>query len=345
MAQKILEVKDLRTYFPGRNEVVKAVDGVSFEVYRGETFGLVGESGCGKSQTCRSILGLLKKPGRVVGGRILLDGQDITHLKEKEMRKLRGKKMSVIFQEPMTSLSPVLKIKKQLMEVFDDTPMTKAEKKRKAVDLLRMVGIPSPEMRMEEYTFQFSGGMRQRAMIAMALGARPELLIADEPTTALDVTIQDQIMKLINSLKQELDMSIILVTHDLGVIAQMCDRVAVMYSGLIMEMCDVVTLFASPRHPYTYALMSSLPDPGNLGARLNAIQGSPPNLAHLPEGCPFWPRCTECAEICRHLRPEMTEIAPGHSVRCHCLDKTAGYRGLIDVPKAKGGVALGKDTV
>ena len=165
---------------------------------------------------------------------------------------------------------------------------------------------------MEEYTFQFSGGMRQRAMIAMALGARPKLLIADEPTTALDVTIQDQIMKLINSLKQELDMSIILVTHDLGVIAQMCDRVAVMYSGLIMEMCDVVTLFASPRHPYTYALMSSLPDPGNKGSRLNAIQGSPPNLAHLPEGCPFWPRCVEAQEICKRERPEMREIAPGH---------------------------------
>ena len=202
MAERILEVKDLKTYFPGRDELVKAVDGVSFEVYKGETFGLVGESGCGKSQTCRSILGLLKKPGRVVDGQIILDGQDITHLKEKELRKLRGKKMSVIFQEPMTSLSPVLKIKKQLMEVFDDTPMTRAEKQQRAVELLRMVGIPSPELRMEEYTFQFSGGMRQRAMIAMALGARPKLLIADEPTTALDVTIQDQIMKLINSLKQ-----------------------------------------------------------------------------------------------------------------------------------------------
>ena len=335
VAERILEVKDLKTYFPGRDELVKAVDGVSFEVYKGETFGLVGESGCGKSQTCRSILGLLKKPGRVVDGQIILDGQDITHLKEKELRKRRGKKMSVIFQEPMTSLSPVLKIKKQLMEVFDDTPMTRAEKQQRAVELLRMVGIPSPELRMEEYTFQFSGGMRQRAMIAMALGARPKLLIADEPTTALDVTIQDQIMKLINSLKQELDMSIILVTHDLGVIAQMCDRVAVMYSGLIMEMCDVVTLFASPRHPYTYALMSSLPDPANKGARLNAIQGSPPNLAHLPEGCPFWPRCTECADICKRERPEMREIAPGHSVRCHCLDKTAAYRGIIEAPQGK----------
>ncbi|MBQ3425271.1 MAG: ABC transporter ATP-binding protein [Clostridia bacterium] len=338
MAEKILQVTDLKTVFPGRDEVVRAVDGVSFEVYRGETFGLVGESGCGKSQTCRSILGLLKKPGRVVGGSIVLDGQDITHLKEKELRKLRGKVMSVIFQEPMTSLSPVLKIKKQLMEVFDDAPMTRREKEQKAVELLRMVGIPSPETRMEEYTFQFSGGMRQRAMIAMALGARPKLLIADEPTTALDVTIQDQIMKLINSLKQELDMSVILVTHDLGVIAQMCDRVAVMYAGLIMEMCDVVTLFASPRHPYTYALMASLPDAGNRGQRLNAIQGSPPNLAHLPEGCPFHPRCTECAEVCRRERPPMRQVAEGHSVRCHCLDKTEGYPGIIAAPAAAGEV-------
>jgi len=336
MPETILEVKDLKTYFPGRTEVVKAVDGVSFEVLKGETFGLVGESGCGKSQTCRSILGLLKKPGRVVDGQIILEGRDITHLSERELRKLRGKSMSVIFQEPMTSLSPVLKIKKQLMEVFDDTPMTKREKEQKALELLRMVGIPSPEVRMNEYTFQFSGGMRQRAMIAMALGARPHLLIADEPTTALDVTIQDQIMKLINQLKAEMDMSVILVTHDLGVIAQMCDRVAVMYSGLIMEMCDVVTLFAQPRHPYTYALMSSLPDPGNKKARLNAIKGSPPNLAHLPEGCPFHPRCSECAEICKRERPPMTEIAPGHTVRCHCLDRTAGYRGIIDAPAARG---------
>ncbi len=337
MNEKILEVKNLKTYFPGRNELVKAVDGVSFEVYKGETFGLVGESGCGKSQTCRSILGLLKKPGQVVDGQIILDGQDITHLKKKELRKLRGKKMSVIFQEPMTSLSPVLKIKKQMMEVFDGEKMTRAEKKERSIELLRKVGIPSPELRMEEYTFQFSGGMRQRAMIAMALGARPKLLIADEPTTALDVTIQDQIMKLINSLKQEMDMSVILVTHDLGVIAQMCDRVAVMYSGLIMEMCDCVTLFAQPRHPYTYALMSSLPDPEHNGGRLNTIQGNPPNLAHLPEGCPFSPRCKECTEICKHQRPEMREIAPGHFVRCHCLDKTVSYKGIIEVPTTEEG--------
>ncbi len=332
MAEVLLEVKDLKTYFPTRDELVKAVDGVSFCVYKGETFGLVGESGCGKSQTCRSILGLLKKPGRVVNGQILLNGQNLVGLKERELRKYRGKQMSVIFQEPMTSLSPVMKIKKQIMEIYDDQPMTRREKKQKAIDLLRMVGIPSPETRVEEYTHQFSGGMRQRAMIAMALGAKPKLLIADEPTTALDVTIQDQIMKLINELKQEMDMSVILVTHDLGVIAQMCDRVAVMYAGLIMEMCDVVTLFAHPRHPYTYGLMRSLPDPAVKGGKLTAIAGSPPNLAHLPEGCPFAPRCTLCGDICKKQRPELAEIAPGHTVRCHFAAQTAAYQGIITVP-------------
>lgn len=332
MAEVLLEVKDLKTYFPTRDELVKAVDGVSFCVYKGETFGLVGESGCGKSQTCRSILGLLKKPGRVVNGQILLNGQNLVGLKERELRKYRGKQMSVIFQEPMTSLSPVMKIKKQIMEIYDDQPMTRREKKQKAIDLLRMVGIPSPETRVEEYTHQFSGGMRQRAMIAMALGAKPKLLIADEPTTALDVTIQDQIMKLINELKQEMDMSVILVTHDLGVIAQMCDRVAVMYAGLIMEMCDVVTLFAHPRHPYTYGLMRSLPDPAVKGGKLTAIAGSPPNLAHLPEGCPFAPRCTLCGDICKKQRPELAEIAPGHMVRCHFAAQTAAYQGIITVP-------------
>ncbi len=326
----LLEVKDLKTYFKIPDGVVKAVDGVSFCVYEGETFGLVGESGCGKSQTCRSILGLLKKPGEVVGGQILLEGENLVGLTQKQMRKYRGKKISVIFQEPMTSLSPVMRIRRQLTEIFDDQPMTKAEKNQKAVDLLRMVGIPSPETRVDEYTHQFSGGMRQRAMIAMALGAKPKLLIADEPTTALDVTIQDQIMKLIHELKREMNMSVILVTHDLGVIAQMCDRVAVMYAGLIVEMTDVVTLFARPRHPYTYALMGSLPNPDRPDERLRAIPGAPPNLAKLNEGCPFAPRCPEKTELCEKARPELTEVEPGHMARCHLLGVTAGYRGLID---------------
>ena len=297
--EKLLEVKDLRVAFPGKWETVRAVDGVSFQVFQGETFGLVGESGCGKSQTMRSLLGLLKSPGQVTGGQILYRNQDIAKMSQKELRKIRGREISLIFQEPMTSLNPVLRIRKQLYEAFEGEDLTKEERERRAIELLKLVGIPSPETRLDEYPHQFSGGMRQRAMIAIALGARPRLLLADEPTTALDVTIQDQIMKLLNQLKQELGMSIILVTHDLGVIAQMCDRVAVMYAGQIVEMTDTVTLFSRPRHPYTYGLMGSLPSEDTAGSALEAIGGSPPNLAHLPEGCPFAPRCKYSTDICR----------------------------------------------
>ena len=329
--EKLLEVKDLKTYFLLRDETVKAVDGVSFDVYEGETFGLVGESGCGKSQTCRSILKLLKRPGEIVGGEILYKGQDIVKMDKNEIRNIRGKEISIIFQEPMTSLNPVLKIKTQMFEAFHDSNMSKQEKLEKAIELLKLVGIPSPETRIEEYTHQFSGGMRQRAMIACALGARPKLLLADEPTTALDVTIQDQILKLINSLKDELKMSVILVTHDLGVVAQMCDRVAVMYAGIIVEMTDTVTLFSKPRHPYTYALMGSLPDQSKRGSRLEPITGAPPNLANLPAGCPFAPRCKYAEEICRQERPDIFEIEPGHLTRCHFPEKVRTFTGIIDV--------------
>ncbi len=241
--EKLLKVRDLKTHFVTKKEVVKAVDGVSFDIYEKETFGLVGESGSGKSQTCRSILGLVKKPGKIVNGEILYKKKDIVKMNAEQLRAIRGHEISIIFQEPMTSLNPVLKIKKQIMEAFDRTDMTKAEKIKKSVELLRLVGIPSPETRMNEYTHQYSGGMRQRAMIAIALASEPSLLIADEPTTALDVTIQDQIMKLLNELKEELGMSILLITHDLAVVAQMCDRVAVMYAGIIVEMTDTFTLF------------------------------------------------------------------------------------------------------
>lgn len=352
--EKLLEVKGLAVEFPGKDETVHAVDGVSFDIYPGETFGLVGESGCGKSQTMRSILGLLKQPGRVSGGEILYKGQDIAKMNQRQLQKVRGKEISLIFQEPMTSLNPVLKIKDQIYEVFDNAEitekdangnethrkMTKEEKKKTAIELLKLVGIPSPETRLNEYPHQFSGGMRQRAMIAIALGAKPRLLLADEPTTALDVTIQDQIMKLLNKLKDELNMSIILVTHDLGVIAQMCDRVAVMYAGQIVEMTDVVTLFAKPRHPYTYGLMGSLPNEDTAGTKLEAIGGAPPNLAHLPEGCPFAPRCKYACDICHQTRPEAVEVEPGHLVRCHQLDVTAQFEGLIPAdskPLAKKG--------
>lgn len=323
VAEKILEVKNLKAYFPGRNETVKAVDGVSFEVYKGETFGLVGESGCGKSQTCRSILGLLKKPGQVVDGQIILDGQDITHLKEKELRKLRGKEMSVIFQEPMTSLSPVLKIKKQLMEVFDGEPMTKAEKKKRAIELLKMVGIPSPEARMEEYTFQFSGGMRQRAMIAMALGAKPKLLIADEPTTALDVTIQAQIISLIRDLQKELGFTTIYITHDLGVVANVADRVGVMYGGQIIEYGNVEEVFFDPRHPYTWALLSSLPQLGVKGQELYYITGTPPSLYNQIKGDAFAPRNEHALKIDFEMEPPFFPVSETHYAKTWLLDPRA----------------------
>ena len=296
----------------------------------------MGESGCGKSQTLRSILGLLKQPGRITGGEIRYKGADIAKMSQRELQKIRGKEISMIFQEPMTALNPVLRIRSQMYEAFEGEKLSKEEKRRRAIELLKLVGIPSPETRLDEYPPQFSGGMRQRAMIAIALGARPKLLLADEPTTALDVTIQDQIMKLLNQLKQELGMSIILVTHDLGVIAQMCDRVAVMYAGQIVEMTDTVTLFSRPRHPYTYGLMGSLPNEETAGTTLEAIKGSPPNLAHLPEGCPFSPRCKYACDLCRRERPALTEVEPGHLARCHRLDVTASFQGLIEVPDGAG---------
>lgn len=334
--EKLLEVSDLHVAFPSKRETVRAVDGVSFQVFQGETFGLVGESGCGKSQTLRSILGLLKQPGRITGGEIRYKGADIAKMSQRELQKIRGKEISMIFQEPMTTLNPVLRIRSQMYEAFEGEKLSKEEKRRRAIELLKLVGIPSPETRLDEYPHQFSGGMRQRAMIAIALGARPKLLLADEPTTALDVTIQDQIMKLLNQLKQELGMSIILVTHDLGVIAQMCDRVAVMYAGQIVEMTDTVTLFSRPRHPYTYGLMGSLPNEETAGTTLEAIKGSPPNLAHLPEGCPFSPRCKYACDLCRRERPALTEVEPGHLARCHRLDVTASFQGLIEVPDGAG---------
>lgn len=335
--EKLLKVRDLKTHFVTKKEVVKAVDGVSFDIYEKETFGLVGESGSGKSQTCRSILGLVKKPGKIVNGEILYKKKDIVKMNAEQLRAIRGHEISIIFQEPMTSLNPVLKIKKQIMEAFDRTDMTKAEKIKKSVELLRLVGIPSPETRMNEYTHQYSGGMRQRAMIAIALASEPSLLIADEPTTALDVTIQDQIMKLLNELKEELGMSILLITHDLAVVAQMCDRVAVMYAGIIVEMTDTFTLFSTPRHPYTYALIQSLPKQKGSDERLEPIQGAPPNLADLPGGCPFAPRCKYAEELCRKVRPELANLTEDHLVRCHFLDRTKAFKGTFTPSPEQGG--------
>lgn len=336
MSNTLLEVNNLKTYFKTKGSVLKAADGVSFSINEGETFGLVGESGCGKSTTCRSLIRLIHKPGKIVGGEILYKGTDIVTMGEKELEKLRGKEIGMIFQEPMTALNPILKVKEQLMESFKENGLSKKEKYEKAVDLLKLVGIPSPEQRLESYPYQFSGGMRQRTMIAIALASRPNLLLADEPTTALDVTIQDQIIKLLNRLKRELNMSMILVTHDLGAAAQMCDRIAVMYGGMIMENADVLTLFSSPKHPYTLGLLGSIAVNVEKGAKLKPIQGSPPDLANMPEGCPFAPRCQYCEEICKKGVPELKEIAPGHWSRCLCVEKLENTQGIISLNE-KGG--------
>lgn len=338
MSNTLLEVKDLKTYFKMKGRTLKAADGVSFSVKEGETFGLVGESGCGKSTTCRSLIRLIHKPGRIVGGEILYQGADVIKMSERELEKLRGREIGMIFQEPMTALNPVLKVKEQLMESFKESGLSKKEKYEKSVNLLKLVGIPSPEQRMEAYPYQFSGGMRQRTMIAIALASQPKLLLADEPTTALDVTIQDQIIKLLNRLKQQLNMSMILVTHDLGAAAQMCDRIAVMYGGMIMENTDVITLFSTPRHPYTLGLLGSIAVNVERGVKLKPIQGSPPDLANMPEGCPFAPRCQYCEEICKKELPELKEIAPGHWSRCHCVAKLKTTQGIIS-PDSKGGVS------
>ena len=332
----LLEIRDLVIQYFTSEGVVEAVNGVSLRVEKGETLGLVGETGAGKTTTALGILGLVPDPpGRIVSGSIRFNGEELTEKTEREMHGIRGKQVSMIFQDPMTALNPVIRVEEQIEEVIlQHDRISKVEAKRRALEMLEMVGIPAE--RGAEYPHQFSGGMKQRVDIAIALACSPALLLADEPTTALDVTIQDQIMKLLNQLKQELGMSIILVTHDLGVIAQMCDRVAVMYAGQIVEMTDTVTLFSRPRHPYTYGLMGSLPNEETAGTTLEAIKGSPPNLAHLPEGCPFSPRCKYACDLCRRERPALTEVEPGHLARCHRLDVTASFQGLIEVPDGAG---------
>ena len=321
--EKLLEVSDLHVAFPSKRETVRAVDGVSFQVFQGETFGLVGESGCGKSQTLRSILGLLKQPGRITGGEIRYKGADIAKMSQRELQKIRGKEISMIFQEPMTALNPVLRIRSQMYEAFEGEKLSKEEKRRRAIELLKLVGIPSPETRLDEYPHQFSGGMRQRAMIAIALGARPKLLLADEPTTALDVTIQDQIMKLLNQLKQELGMSIILVTHDLGVIAQMCDRVAVMYAGQIVEYGTVEEIFYDAWHPYTWALLQALPQLGTKGEALPSVDGTPPNLFNEIKGDAFAPRNKHALAIDFVQEPPFFQVSETHAAKTWYLDPRA----------------------
>ncbi|MGI6566970.1 MAG: ABC transporter ATP-binding protein [Firmicutes bacterium] len=318
MAEKLLEVRGLKTYFYTDDGVVPAVDGVDFSLGKGETLGIVGESGCGKSVTSLSIMRLIPDPpGKIVDGEILFDGSNLLEKSEAEMRSIRGNDISMIFQEPMTSLNPVFTIGDQIMEaIILHQRLSKAEARERAIEMLRLVGIPVPERRIDEYPHQLSGGMRQRVMIAMALSCNPKLLIADEPTTALDVTIQAQILDLMRKLRDEFGTAIMLITHDLGVVAELAERVVVMYAGKIVEEADVVPLFGEPLHPYTVGLLGSIPKLTEQQERLQVIEGVVPNPAFMPKGCRFHPRCKEAREICKVEEPELMELSPGHHVAC-----------------------------
>jgi peptide/nickel transport system ATP-binding protein/oligopeptide transport system ATP-binding protein len=322
--KELLKVKNLKTYFFTHEGTVKAVDEVSFSVNQGKTLGLVGESGCGKSVTALSIMRLIPNPpGKIVSGEIWFEGKNLLKLDEKEIRKIRGKKISMIFQEPMTSLDPVFTIGHEIVEVIQlHQGLNKDEAKKKAIEALKIVGIPDAEKRIDHYPHQLSGGMRQRVMIAMALSCNPTLLIADEPTTALDVTIQAQILRLINDLKDKFGASVMLITHNLGVIAEMCDYVAVMYAGHIVEYTNVDTLFHNPLHPYTRGLHKSMPRLDLEVERLDTIKGLVPNLLNLPSGCPFHPRCDFCFKRCVEEMPELIEIEDSHLVKCHLVKRS-----------------------
>ncbi|WP_409343573.1 ABC transporter ATP-binding protein [Paenibacillus sp. MBLB4367] len=315
--ESLLSVRDLRTSFFTREGEVQAVRGVSFSVGEGEMVGIVGESGSGKSVTAKSLIRLIPPTGRIVGGEVLLCGADMLGLPEEKLRSIRGNRVAMIFQDPMTSLNPVLKVGAQLIEVIRrHQKLGKAAARKRAVELLREVGIPSPETRIDQYPHEFSGGMRQRVMIAMALSCKPELLIADEPTTALDVTIQAQILSLMKDLCRTTRTSVLLITHDLGVVAQVCTRVIVMYGGLVMEEGAVADIFESPQHPYTQGLLRSIPKTADgRRERLVPIDGTPPNLLHPPQGCPFMERCPHAMQQCHQL-PPYAEAKPGHRSLC-----------------------------
>jgi len=321
--EELLKVENLKTYFFTHEGTIKAVDGVSFIINKGETLGLVGESGCGKSVTALSIMRLIQSPpGKIVGGKIYFKGKDLLELKEKEMRKIRGCRISMIFQEPMTSLDPMFTIGSEIMEVLKlHQNLKKDVAKKKAMESLYKVRFPDPEKRIDDYPHELSGGMRQRVMIAMALSCNPALLIADEPTTALDVTIQAQILKLIDDLKKEFNTSVLLITHDLGVIAKTCDNVALMYAGYIVEYTDVFTFFRKPMHPYAKGLMKSIPRFDTDTKKLEIIKGSVPNLLDLPPGCPFHPRCDFCFDLCTKKMPELKKMGKNHLVRCHLMEE------------------------
>ena len=313
----LLEVNDLHTSFFTPVGEVKAVNGVSFNLDRGKVLGIVGESGSGKSVTAYSIMQILEKTGKIVSGSIKVDGQELVGISEKEMKNVRGNKISIIFQDPMTSLNPTYTIGHQLMEaILLHTDRNKREAYDRAVEMLRLVNVNEPEKRMKQYPFECSGGMRQRVMIAMALACEPDILIADEPTTALDVTIQAQILELMQSLQKELGMAIIMITHDLGVVAQMCDEVIVMYAGSICEQGTADEIFYNPKHEYTKGLMRSIPTIGNDGEKLHPISGTPIDLLNMPAGCPFAPRCDNAMKICLRQRAERLQINDFHQAAC-----------------------------
>ena len=317
--KELLRVSNLKTYFYTYEGTVKAVDGVSFALRQGETLGLVGESGCGKSVTALSIMRLIPSPpGRILSGEVLFEGTNLLELDERQMRRIRGCKISMIFQEPMTSLDPVFTVGHEIMETVSlHQGMKKGDAKQEAIEALKIVGMPDSEKRIDNYPHELSGGMRQRAMIAMALSCNPALLIADEPTTALDVTIQAQILRLIDDLRSKSDTSVLLITHDLGVVSEMCDFVAVMYAGHIVEYTDIGTLFKNPLHPYTAGLNRSIPRLDVETERLDTISGLVPNLIDLPPGCPFNPRCDNIMAVCRNVMPRLIEVEKNHLVKCH----------------------------
>jgi oligopeptide/dipeptide ABC transporter ATP-binding protein len=319
VTDSLLTVEDLRVEIPTRRGTVHAVRGVSFRVRRGETFALVGESGSGKTMTCRAIVRLVHPPGRITGGRVVFEDRDLAHLSERELEHVRGRGVVMVFQDPMTALNPVLSVERQITEVLTDSGTTGSRRSR-AVALLRHVGIPDPERRLGAYPHQLSGGQRQRVMLAIALAREPRLLLADEPTTALDVTIQAQILRLLVTLQRELGMALILVTHDLGVVYQAVDRVAVMYAGEIVELATTAELFARPSHPYTIGLMRSIPSVERRG-RLIPIPGAPPDLAALGRGCPFAPRCAWAATECLAGDVPLVPVAPEHWSRCLRVDR------------------------
>ena len=340
MSEVLLELRELQTHFFTDDGVVRAVDGVSYDVHAGETLAVVGESGSGKSVTALSVLRLVATPpGRIVGGSITFRGRDLLSLSETEMRAVRGKEISMIFQEPMTSLNPVYSCGEQIIEVLMlHERMSRSAARERAVELMQKTGIPSPEQRVDEYPHQMSGGMRQRVMIAMALACKPALLIADEPTTALDVTIQAQILELLKHLRRELGMAVLLITHDLGVVAETADRVAVMYAGQVVEYCGVRDTFRATRHPYTAGLLASLPRLGAERDRLRVIPGSVPNPLRFPAGCRFHPRCPIAVERCRSEMPALRDVGGGHLARCFRAEEIAS--GAVD-PVAGEGASRG----